>query len=677
MLSFLKKISSNGWLPAVVMVSVTAALTFGLLIPRLGYYHDDWFMIWSGVSRGAGSLFSLFSSDRPFMGFIYVRLFGIIGESIPGWHLAALAARIAGAMAFYWILRLSWPKLKNVFVLAALLFITFPGFLSQPNAATKINHLIGYGAALFSIAFALQAAVTDRKVWKVLFTGAAMLSTAFYLWIYEYMVGLELMRAALLFWLYWQRERGRALAAVKKAALAYLPYVPVVLAFLYWRIFVFESTRVSTNVTRLMTQYQGDAANIVIRLGLQGVKDFIDVSVSAWFVQSYHLLAKADFGSVATALLTAAGVVLCAVGYVAWSRKREDGEDNSASPRSLILLGSLITLGAVFPVVLANRSLDLMDPYKSYGLHPSAGAILILLGVAMAIQPKYRKVLLIAVLGLSVATQSLNTQDWANYWDQQKNFWWQLTWRAPDIRDNTLVMGLAQEGYSFQQDYEVWGPINLIYRQDRALAPMIHSEVLNTDTILEVFEKNSYPTLYVRDIFIPRDYQNLLVISQPGAGACIHVIDGSMPTYSSNERLIVQKVGEYSNLDLIDTSVAQPMPPAVIFGAEPEHGWCYYYQQAALARQKGDWSRIGELYDAVKSVGLEPGDRYEYLVFIEGLANLGREDDAKTVANTAMGGNAYLKFSLCESLSAAPVKPQPDGYRQDAIAKIVCEAPVE
>ncbi len=677
MLSFLKKFSSNGLLAAVVMVSVTAALTFGLLIPRLGYYHDDWFMIWSGVSRGAGSLFSLFSSDRPFMGFIYVRLFGILGESIVGWHLAALAARIAGALAFYWILRLCWPKLKNVFVLAALLFITFPGFLSQPNAATKINHLIGYGAALFSIAFTLQAAVTGRKVWKVLFTGAAMLSAAFYLWIYEYMIGLEVMRVALLFWLTWQGERGKALAAVKKAALAYLPYVPVALAFLYWRIFIFESTRVATDVTGLMTQYQGDSVNMVMRLALQGVKDFFAVSVLAWFVQPYHLLAKADIGRIGAALLTAAGVVLCAMGYAAWSRKREDGEGDSASPRSLILIGSLITLGAVFPVVLANRSLDLLDPYKSYGLHPSAGVILILLGAAMAIQPKFRRVLLIAVLGLSVAAQSLNTQDWAYYWDLQKNFWWQLTWRAPDIRDNTLVMGLAPEGYSFQQDYEVWGPVNLIYRQERALAPMIHSEVLNTDTVLEVFEKKSYPTLYVRDIFMPRDYQNLLVISQPTAGACIHVIDGNMPTYSASERLIVQKVGEYSNLDLIDTSAGPPTPPAAIFGQEPEHGWCYYYQQAALARQKGEWGRIGELYDAAKSAGLAPGDGYEYLVFIEGLANLGREEDAKAAASAALGGNPYLKFSLCKSLSAAAVKPQPEGYRQDAITKIVCETPVE
>ena len=37
---------------------------------------------------------------------------------------------------------------------------------------------------------------------------------------------------------------------------------------------------------------------------------------------------------------------------------------------------------------------------------------------------------ILALVGLSVATQSLNTQDWIKYWDVQKGFWWQLTWRV-------------------------------------------------------------------------------------------------------------------------------------------------------------------------------------------------------------------------------------------------------
>jgi hypothetical protein len=279
---------------------------------------------------------------------------------------------------------------------------------------------------------------------------------------------------------------------------------------------------------------------------------------------------------------------------------------------------------------------------------------------------------LIALLGFSVATQSLNIQKWADYWDVQREFWWQLTWRAPEIRDNTLVMAYLPEGYVFQQDYEIWGPVNLIYRPFPLSVPRIQSEVLNQGTVLDILE-GRYTDPYVRDIFLPRDFQKLLLISQPTTSSCIHVIDGAMPAYSANERLIVEKVGGFSKVDFIDTAGAAPAPPTAIFGREPEHGWCYYYQQASLARQSGDWVRIGELYEAAVSSGLEPADTSEYFVFIEGLTNLGRTGEAKKIAKNSIKENDAVRYSLCKSLDDAPAYPASYGYRLEQINQIVCK----
>jgi len=135
------------------MIFLTAVIVHGIMIPRLGYYYDDWYMLWSGASRGADSLITLFSMDRPFMGVIYSRFYRVIGDSILGWHLFTLALRIAGGIAFYWILTMAWPKLKSLFVLSAMLFVTFPGFLAEPNAATKVNHLIDTALHYFLLHF--------------------------------------------------------------------------------------------------------------------------------------------------------------------------------------------------------------------------------------------------------------------------------------------------------------------------------------------------------------------------------------------------------------------------------------------------------------------------------------------------------------------------------------------
>ena len=114
---FFKKIEgrlSNRPLLAIALISLTAVITYASAFRGLGYYYDDWYTLWSGVSRGADSLIPLFSRDRPFMGVVYSLFFHLIGTDILGWHWLALLFRIASGIAFYWILQLVFPKLKGL-----------------------------------------------------------------------------------------------------------------------------------------------------------------------------------------------------------------------------------------------------------------------------------------------------------------------------------------------------------------------------------------------------------------------------------------------------------------------------------------------------------------------------------------------------------------------------------
>jgi hypothetical protein len=72
---------------AILLILLTTGITYGVSIPGLGYYHDDWFVLWSGQARGAQSLIQLFSTDRPFMGVVYSFLYRFLGDTIINWHL--------------------------------------------------------------------------------------------------------------------------------------------------------------------------------------------------------------------------------------------------------------------------------------------------------------------------------------------------------------------------------------------------------------------------------------------------------------------------------------------------------------------------------------------------------------------------------------------------------------
>ena len=667
---FFKKIEgrlSNRPLLAIALISLTAVITYASAFHGLGYYYDDWYTLWSGVSRGADSLIPLFSRDRPFMGVIYSIFFHLVDANILGWHWLALLFRIASGLAFYWILQQVFPKLKELAVLTAMLFVVFPGFLAEPNAATKVNQLMGYSAALFSIALSLKTFKEERRGWKYVFIGLSLLTLAYYLWIYEYMIGLEVMRLALLYYLSSQGKSEKVLKIAIRLIKRYIPYLLVIGIFLIWRVFIFQNYRSATDLGGLVRSYQSDFLGMGLRLVFQVVKDFFSATVFAWFVQPYRLLAVSNYKEIIVALLLALLVASTAIVFHHVMRKSETGDSKDESPWILIVLGSLIALGAVFPVVLSDRYLNLNDAYKAYALHPSAGAIIILLGLFLMVKLPYRKVGLIALLGFSVMTQSLNGQAWGGYWESQKNFWWQLSWRAPDIEDETLVMSYLPSSFPFHEDYEIWGPLNLIYRQLPLSSPAIQAQILNQETVALVID-GTMQERSVRDIYLPRFYSNLLLLGQPNESSCMHVIDGTLPIYSANERPLVEQVAAFSNINFIDPYAASPTPPEEIFGQEPEHDWCYYYQKASLARQTGDWASIAALYKTSIAAGFTPNDASEYFVFIEGLVNTNNIQEAETIANDQIKTNAALKYSLCKSLAAAP-----DYAGKEQIQEIICQ----
>jgi hypothetical protein len=673
----IQNLFKNETFVATLLILLTTVFTYGVSIPRLGYYHDDWFVLWSGQVRGAASIIPLFSTDRPFMGVVYSFVYRLLGDTLINWHLYALLWRFIGGLAFFWILRLIWPNHKYITTLMAVLFIIYPGFLSQPNANTKQNHLYGFGTALLSIALMLQGMKTNKRMWKISCGILSVILTANYLFIYEYMIGFEGTRLILLGYTLFQDGLKGFRSLVKGVFKRALPYLAITAGFLYWRIFIFEGSRNATDATQIAASYLGNIRYMSIRLLMETAKDFLDTSIFAWFVQPYQLFSLAPYANLTYALLIA-GIVASLVLLYTFLFKKWWGTDynETETPRLMkdfIWIGALVILCAIFPVILSERQLDLHDAYKSYGLHPIGGVILFINGMVFMVQPNFRKLILIALVGISVSTQILNADYWEQYWEYQREMWWQITWRAPDIEDDTLVMAYITGGYNPQQDYEIWGPLNLIYNPAPAKAPAIQAEVLNSDTAYSILKKDVRNN-HVRDIRLHRDFNNLLLISLPSSTSCVHVIDGFLPVYSASESLLIQKVGEYSHIDRIIPHGIPPVPSSAIFGFEPARGWCYYYQSASLARQNGNWEELGRLYDQVRALNLETDDKSEMIPFFEGLVNLGRYDDARSLYNKEIKGQAEVRIPLCTFLASDPGYPPEFLYDYETIYEILCNS---
>ena len=108
----------------------------------------------------------------------------------------------------------------------------------------------------------------------------------------------------------------------------------------------------------------------------------------------------------------------------------------------------------------------------------------------------------------------------------------------------------------------------------------------------------------------------------------------------------LRDIAKYSNQNVILIRQKAELPRQ-FYGNEPQHGWCYYFEQAELARQKGDWEQVVDLGNNAFALDDHPNDPVERFVFIEGYAHLGDWEKAVELSQVSY----KISKRLCWSAS--------------------------
>ena len=245
------------WILSLLLVILLYSICFLPQIQALGFYKDDWHMIFAGDSYGPQKIVEEFSIDRPFMGVVNAWTYGLLGDNPLNWQLFAFFSRLAGVVALYVMLRLIWPAQRFATTSMTVLFAVYPGFLQQPNAATFQNHFVGYSAGILSLLLTVLALRTQKKTVRWLWTGLAAALMLLCVFIYEYMVGLEGMRFLLIWYLTQREERLPWKKQLWRAVRIWLPYLLAAGTFVFWRLFIFKSTRYATSTDVLIPKVPG------------------------------------------------------------------------------------------------------------------------------------------------------------------------------------------------------------------------------------------------------------------------------------------------------------------------------------------------------------------------------------------------------------------------------------
>ena len=80
------------WMMLAILL-LLCLLSYGVLVPRLGFYWDDWPGIWVSHSLGSSGLREYAATDRPFTGWLHTLTTSLLGERPFHWQVVALLTR--------------------------------------------------------------------------------------------------------------------------------------------------------------------------------------------------------------------------------------------------------------------------------------------------------------------------------------------------------------------------------------------------------------------------------------------------------------------------------------------------------------------------------------------------------------------------------------------------------
>ena len=671
-----RRLLEKPYIPELFLILI-AAVCYLPLANKLGLYNDDWYLIYAGTSQGAEKFIEVFEIDRPLRGYLVGFLFDWFGVNAPLYSYTAFILRCLGAFGLLWLLRRIWPKARLAAYLAAVWLALYPGFLDQPNAIDYQSHLFSFTLAIFSIYFSIQA-LYAAKLWVkgVLVTLAVLLQLS-YLGLMEYYIGLEGLRFLLIGYIIFTRSTGKWIDRLREIVLQALPTLLGASGFLIWRIFIFNSQRQATDVETMFTDIAGSPALRVLWMLVLQVQDFVNTVVFAWFEPVYRLAFNLRLKySLEMFAWAGAAVLLFAL---AMAGQKENATSGQASParttreQDMIWLGILGVICALLPTHLGERHIVFQD-FGRFSLPGSVGAVMILAGL-WHMQPKtwWRWIMPVGLVLLAGMTHYANARVHAENWETVKDFWWQVSWRIPQLAPQTvLVASYPDQGIA--EDYFVWGPANLIYYPEstsgRATPLTLLGSTLNIQDI-QAIQTSAVRKINRRGFSGSVDYANTLILTMPGIFSCVHILDGERPELSSLDRTEIGLIAPYSHPELIEIDSPAQTPPSDIFGAEPAHGWCYYYQQASLARQRGDWQEVVRLGDEAEALGLRASDWIEWTPFLEGYAYQGVESRVRELS-AIIREDLYLRHRACELIlkDSQAASEHPQGHQQ--LVDILC-----
>ena len=649
---------------------IIALFSYGIFAFQQGFHWDDWGIAWLIRTLGKPGLVDYFSTNRPFLAYVYSITTSIFGTKPIAWQLFSLLMRWLTAVSLHWVLRMIWPVRARETFLATIFFLVYPGFNQQAISIIYGHFFLAQTLLFTSIGLMLKFAHQPRRLWWAGVLGVIL--SAFNLFSTEYFFGLELMRPLLL-WLglhnIWQDWKPR----LKYAVLIYLPFLLALIGYLYWRYFILGFHLYHPE---LVIGLDSSPVELYAKVPLTILEQWRVAFWQAWGL----ILQLPDFVEYGPRLSLVYLVILLLIGI--WVHRLGNqliNKDKTSWQFSVQWFGVGIfsMLLAGIPFLVTDLPLRTTFPNSRFTLPFALGTAFVLVAI-LDLLPRWKYKLLLSsiLIMLAVGVQFNNGYLWRKDWQLQKSFFWQISWRIPDLKPGSILLS-SDTPIKYSSDNSLTFPLNWIYAPKNNTTKIEFAyffvsvrlgnelETLNTglpihqDYLAATFDSSSDNVVAVH-------------FSPPGCFRVLHPIyDRDLPLAPSTGDVAnkwldtgvpilprsVAKVLKLSNLEQVIPTIKNDSVVPSIFGAAPKHTWCYYFEKADLARQEDNWVKVAEIGDQVFGIPYFPDDLSEYLPFVEAYARTGHWENARDLSRKTADAMPILRPALCAIWQRVEVDP--------------------
>lgn len=639
-----------------VLLLILGILAFGIQAGWLGFYLDDWVVLYH-IFRGGWERLAAYSFgvNRPLGAWPWWLGFSLLGYSPVRWQWWSLAWRLITAVFLWMGWKEIFPEKKADINLACALFLVYPIFLQQTAAVTFSDHWICFALYAMSV-FLMARAITARgREGRVLLTALALLTSGIELFTLEYFVGLELIRPLLL----WFGFRDIPRKGRGKKVLAYeLPYTALLGVFLAWRFIWMPTPGFDRNQPVLLSGLIHTPLATGSAFMVKAIQDILQATIGAWY-PTYNP-AAVTLTPITDLLSWGVAAVAFGVAFLFFSGRftlEEESAIGEIKPGTWIGIGFILMIAGLLPAWVTGQQLFSNGNYADrFGLAAMPGASLLVVGLTGWLVRRRHQIFLVCLLiALAAGYQFRLANAYRRNWEQESRLAWQLSWRVPGLAAGTAVYGDGTLAAGSWADI-AW--LNFLYGSPAGSSGLNATEDnwyydLNKIKPGEVpprgqalsesrferlsFQGNTSDSLVIQ--FKTVDHQCLWVVSE---------VDQANPYLNPR----VKEALPLSDLSRIVLSGRVNPLVRTIFLPEPVHEWCYYFEKAQLAVQQARWDDVKVLWQGVQAGGLKTGVAIEYLPFIEGFARGGDFATALAISQRAESIDLHMQDPLCRTWKA-------------------------